>query len=278
MLADLRERLMASYPGVVMRRFFDLELLDKSFAIAAQAFVALLPLIIVVVSAVLRSDGVVIGEQISDRFGLDGAARTAVEALFRSESTVMALSWLAIVMSLLSAFSLARRLSRTYALIYGLPGLTTRQLWRGVVWIGVQVALLSLASGLRDVRRESGVLLATLAVVVLLVMWVAADTASLRLLVPTLPMSLVLPTALLSMVGRLGLSAWAAIYMPRALTDQATQYGPIGVTFAIFTYLLVSVFVLLAAPLLVSVWVEWRAGGPSDAARAAEERGALAAE
>jgi hypothetical protein len=59
-------------------------------------------------------------------------------------------------------------------------------------------------------------------------------------------------------VGRIGLWAWAAIYMPRALTDQATQFGPIGVTFVIFTFLLVGVLVLLAAPLLVSVWKERR--------------------
>lgn len=134
MVADLRERLMASYPAAVVRRFFDLELLDRSFAIAAQAFVALLPLIIVVVSAVLRSDGVIVAEQINDRFGLEGAASVAVEALFRSESTVIAVSWLALAMALLSAFSLSRRLSRTYGLIFGVPGLGVVS--SGAAWCG----------------------------------------------------------------------------------------------------------------------------------------------
>lgn len=202
MVADLRERLMASYPAAVVRRFFDLELLDRSFAIAAQAFVALLPLIIVVVSAVLRSDGVIVAEQINDRFGLEGAASVAVEALFRSESTVIAVSWLALAMALLSAFSLSRRLSRTYGLIFGVPGLGSRQLWRGLVWIGVQMALMTLGSGLRTVGREGGALLTVVAVVGLLVLWLAADTAALRLLVPSLPWSVLLPTAVLSMVGR----------------------------------------------------------------------------
>ena len=278
MLADLRERLASSFPGIVVRRFFDLELLDRSFAISAQAFVALLPLIIVFVSAVLRSDAVVVGQQINERFGIDGAASLAVEALFRSDSTVRAISWLAVAMSLLSAFSLARRLSRTYALIYGVPGLTTSQLWRGVVWIGVQVVLLAAASGLRDIRRDSGPIIAVVAIVILLAVWVGADLVALRLLVPSLPMSLLLPTALLSMVGRVGLTFWASLYMPRALTDQAVQFGPIGVTFTIFTFFLVSALVLLAAPLLVAVWVEWRAGGPTDAPLTQEERDALAAE
>ena len=265
MVADLRERLMASYPAAVVRRFFDLELLDRSFAIAAQAFVALLPLIIVVVSAVLRSDGVIVAEQINDRFGLEGAASVAVEAPFRSESTVIAVSWLALAMALLSAFSLSRRLSRTYGLIFGVPGLGSRQLWRGLVWIGVQMALMTLGSGLRTVGREGGALLTVVAVVGLLVLWLAADTAALRLLVPSLPWSVLLPTAVLSMVGRIGLWAWAAIYMPRALTEQAIQFGPIGVTFVIFTFLLVGVLVLLAAPLLVSVWQERRSGALASA-------------
>ena len=76
---------------------------------------------------------------------------------------------------------------------------------------------------------------------------------------------MLLPTAVLSMVGRIGLWAWAAIYMPRTLTEQAIQFGPIGVTFVIFTFLLVGVLVLLAAPLLVSVWQERRSGALASA-------------
>jgi len=56
------------------------------------------------------------------------------------------------------------------------------------------------------------------------------------------------------------MAAWAAVYMPRTLDGQAAQYGPIGVTFAIFTYLLVAALVYVCAPLVVTTWVAWRLG------------------
>ena len=57
----MRERLLASYPAAVVRRFFDLELLDRSFGLAAQAFVAMLPLVIVIVSAMSGKTNELVG-------------------------------------------------------------------------------------------------------------------------------------------------------------------------------------------------------------------------
>jgi hypothetical protein len=48
--------------------------------------------------------------------------------------------------------------------------------------------------------------------------------------------------------------------MSRSLDQQAQQYGPIGVTFSLFTYILVAVFVYVGAPLLVTTWQSWRTG------------------
>jgi hypothetical protein len=257
---DVRERLLTSYPAAVVRRFFELEVFDRTFGLAAQAFVSLLPLLIVIVSMFVSDPGVVISGQISDRFGLDEAARGALRALFSSTAAVVTISWLAVLMSFLSAFSLSRRLSRVYSSIYGLPSLRRNQLWRGLVWIALQIALFAGASSLRDVRRDSGVLGATVAIVLLLGLWFLADAGGLRLLVPSIPRHLLVPSAVLSSLGRVGVTAWAAIYMPRTLSEQAQLYGPIGVTFTLFTYILVGVFVYVGAPLLVAVWVSWREG------------------
>jgi hypothetical protein len=83
----------------------------------------MLPLIIVIVSVTLDPDSDFIPSQISDRFGLEGAADVSVRQLFTAPGPERAISWLAVIMSLLSAFSLSRRLSRTYGLIFGLPSL-----------------------------------------------------------------------------------------------------------------------------------------------------------
>lgn len=248
----------ASYPAALLRRFFALELLDRSFALAAQAFVALLPLVIVVVSAFVADSADVIANSIGDRFGLDEAARTALRVLFDHPGTA-AISWLAILISLLSAFSLSRRLARTYAVIFEVAPLPRGKSWHGLVWIVLQVTLFVGASLLRDLRSGSGVILATTAIVGLLVLWFLADVAGLRLLVPAAPVRMVAASAVVSSLGRAGIAVWAYLYMPRSLSSQADQYGPIGVTFALFTYILVGVLVYLAAPLIVTTWVRWRA-------------------
>jgi membrane protein len=248
----------ASYPGAVVGRFFGLELLDRSFALAAQAFVALLPLVIVVVSAFVTDSATTISNSIGDRFGLDDAARTALFVLFEHPGTA-AISWLAIAISLLSAFSLSRRLARTYAVIFEVPALPRNKSWHGMVWIALQIALFVGASMLRDLRAGSGPFLAVVAVLGLLVLWFAADFAGLRLLVPGAPIRMMMASAVVSSMGRVFIAAWAAIYMPASLSQQASQYGPIGVTFAIFTYILVGVLAYLIAPLLVTTWVTWRA-------------------
>ena len=253
-----RQWFEASYPGAVIQRFFALEVLDRSFGLAAQAFVALLPLVIVVVSAFVTDSADVIANAIGDRFGLDDAARVALRLLFDHPGTA-AISWLAIVISFLSAFSLSRRLARAYAAIFEVPALPRGKSWHGLVWIVLQVTLLVVSSMLRDLRTDSGVVIAAFALVGLFALWFGADFAGLRLLVPVASPRHVAASAVVSSLGRAGIAVWAYFYMSRSLESQAEQFGPIGVTFALFTYLLAGVLVYLIAPLLVTTWVRWRA-------------------
>ena len=249
---------MASYPAAVVRRFFALELLERSFGLAAQAFVALLPLVIVIVSVFVDDTGEVIAEQVGARFGLDDAARAAIRGLFAETSDVRVVSWMAVIITLLSAFSLARRLSRVFATIFDVATLTRNESWRGLVWIGLQMVLFVGASSLRDVREGGGPVLAVIAVLGLIGLWFGADYAGLRLLVPAAPRRLMVASAVVSSAGRLAMAVWSALYFPMTLSDQAEQYGPIGVTFALFTYILAGVLVYVTAPLIVTTWVQWR--------------------
>ena len=248
-----------SYLLAVVRRFFALELLDRSFGLAAQAFVAMLPLVIVIVSIFATDSSVVIANSVGDRFGLNELARDALRVLF-AHSPGAAISWFAILLSLLSAFSLSRRLARIYASLFGVAPLPRSQNWRGLIWIVLQLVLFIAASSLRAVRRDGGPALLIVTILALLALWFVADFVSVRLLVPPAPTRLVAASAIVSSLGRLGMAAWAAVYMPRTLDGQAAQYGPIGVTFAIFTYLLVAALVYVCAPLVVTTWVAWRLG------------------
>ena len=254
MVERVKDWVLASYPFAVIRRFFELQMLDKAFVLSAQAFVALLPIVIVLISAVFQSDGVGLAISLSDRFGLEGAARDAVVGLFNAPEHTMTLSWLAIILSLLSAWSLGRRLAKTYATIFDLPPLPRKQMWRGLVWVVVMALLIVLTSQLRDLTRTYGVWALIFGSLGLLLLWFGGLYLSIRVIVPSLSKRLLVATAIVGVVGQLGLTIWAAIYMPRALTSQAEQFGPIGVTFALFTFVLVAATLILIAPLIVSVW------------------------
>lgn len=244
-----------TYPGEVIQRFFTLQLTDKAMGLSAQAFIALLPMIIVVISIVLKSNGEAVGGFLIDRFGLIGVSRDAVESLFATTASTTAVSWLAIILTLLSALSLARRLSGVFASIFEVPKLPGRHIWRAIVWIFVQVLMITAVAELRDVWRNSGWFLTALAGLLLLVLWGGGEALALSLLVPAVPGGQLLAVGLLNGVGRIALSSWAVFYMPRALDSQAAQYGAIGVTFALFTLILAGVIIMLIAPLMVSTWV-----------------------
>lgn len=249
------ERAFHTYPGEVIKRFYELQLIDKALGLSAQAFIALLPLLIVVISVVLKSNGEVVGEFIIDRFSLGGVSKDAVTALFATSTVVAAVSWLAIVLTVLSALSLARRLSGVYASIFDAPKLPGRQIWRALLWILVQVVMITGAAALRDLWRADGLVLTLLAGVVLIILWGVGDALGVSLLVPAVPRGQLVAVGILSSLGRVALSSWAIFYMPKALESQAEQYGAIGVTFALFTLILVAVVIMLVAPLMVSTWV-----------------------
>jgi len=256
-----------SYPYAVFRRFVELELLDRSFGLAAQAFVALLPLVILIVAVVAGSDGSVIADQLIERFGLEGAAADAVSSLFDSPAPTFVISWTALLITTYSAFSLSRKLSRAYGAIFQIPSLLPKQLGRGLAWVLLQVAMFAISAGLRNLWRDSNLGFGLLAGIAIFAFWFAAEFFGIRLLVPSITRSLLVPAAALSSIGHMGIIVWAAVYMPRTLQTQAEQFGPIGVTFSLFTLILVGVVVMLVAPLLVGVYDQRKRGVLANAQR-----------
>ncbi len=109
-------------------------LLDVAYTIAAQSFVALIPLVLVVTAAFLgRGDQAVVSRQLIDRFGLVGAARQAVQVLFETPGAGSGVYWFGILLSLYSAFSLSRRVARAYVTIWDVRPLPVNRQWVGLV-------------------------------------------------------------------------------------------------------------------------------------------------
>ncbi|HET8755586.1 MAG TPA: hypothetical protein VFM58_06245 [Solirubrobacteraceae bacterium] len=205
-------------------------LLDRSLALGAQAFCALIPLLIIIESA--QPGNKSLADGLIDRFHLSGAAAETLRRAFTPPSggtTTTALSFLLLIVSTLS---FTRRLQRLYEESWDLPTRGLRGTGAGLAWLMALViygTLHPLLDGLFD---------GFFAVVMSI-----AGGFTLALLTPFLLLGRRLPwqrlvgQAGLTAVGMVALGAWSAIYMPRAIASSAASYGTIGVAFALITWL-----------------------------------------
>ena len=241
-------------------RIRQLELLDRAYTLAAQSFVALLPLIIIIAAALSApGQSSVVAQQFIARFGLVGAAARAVENLIVVPEE--GVYWLGLILTVYAAFTLSKRASRAYNAIWGTEQLPIRSQWRSLVWVAVQVGLIILVTQLRDFARESDALLLALWSAVVLLLWAAAEYFTQSLLtrgqVPRRRMYVAVAFATL---GRVGIVMWTAFYLSASMVRQAETYGPIGVVFALFTGLLVYWVILMGATLLAAVLTDPHVG------------------
>jgi len=234
-------------------RIRQLELLDRAYTLAAQSFVTLLP-IIIIIAAALSAPGrtSVVAEQFIARFGLVGAAARAVEDLIVVPDE--GVYWLGLILTFYAAFTLSKRASRAYNAIWGTEQLPIRSQWRSLVWVAVQVGLIILVTQLRDFARESDALLLALWSAAVLLLWVVAEYFTQSLLTRgQVPRRRMIVAVALATCGRVGIVVWTTFYLSVSMVRQAETYGPIGVVFALFTGLLVYWVTLLGATLLAAV-------------------------
>jgi membrane protein len=228
-----------------------LNLIDRSLALGAQAFSALIPLMIVLESAQRGNDSM--ASDLIERFGLSGDAADVVRDTFTAtegQDTVTAFS---VVLLVVSVLSFTRRLQRLYEETWGFETRGLRGTAAGLLWLACFAAYVSLHPALDElVPRRGGMLLSL------------AGAFAVGLFTPYLLLGrrlrwrrLVLQAALTA-GGLAGLGIWSAVYMPRAIESSASAYGSIGVAFAMLTWLWGLGMVLVAAAVYGSPQMQWR--------------------
>jgi membrane protein len=205
-------------------------LLDRSLALGAQAFCALIPLLIIIEAAQPGDDSLADG--LIDRFHLDGAAADTLRRAFTPPAGASTTTVLSFLLLLVSTLSFTRRLQRLYEESWDLPTRGIRGTGAGLLWLVALVVygtLHPLLDGLFDgllsivLSLSGGFLLALL--------------TPFLLLGRRLPWQQLVGQAGLTGVGMIALGAWSAVYMPRAIASSAASYGTIGVAFAMITWL-----------------------------------------
>ena len=237
-----------------LERFVSMDGFDRAMALAAQAFTALFPLLIVVAAAAESGQGKSLGDQLIDRFGLDGAAADSVRRAFPSTGaitdSVTALSALILV---ISALSFARGLQRLYERAWLLERRGVRDTPWSLLWLLV-VSVYAVAHVLLHghIGQTQGLLSSIAGGIVI---WTVTPYI---IIARRLPWQLLFPQAVLTALGLTILRAGSAIYMPHAITSAAEQFGTIGLAFALVSWLFAVAVVLTVTAAIGAVAMERR--------------------
>jgi membrane protein len=255
--------------GAWLERLAGMQFVERSVTIGAQAFAALIPLMIVYSAVVPIADARDFAQRLIDKLKLSGAAAESVrQAIAPSGTVAEGVSVFGFLLLIAAALSFARALQRMYETAYKLPASGMRGTPWHLLWIALIPAYLtlrpvvaSLAGGLW--QTVGSLLLAALA-------WIATPYI---LLGRRMSGRRLLPGALFTVLGMTGFEIASLIYLPHSLSSSARNFGTIGVAFAILGWLVGSGFVLAGSAAAGAVTLDRLDANPqSRAARMLEPR------
>jgi len=224
-------------------RFIGLQGFDRAVALAAQAFTALVPLLIVYSAVVSQRTGRDFADELVQIFGLEGSSAADLRRAFAPATEVTSeVSALGAFLLITAALSFTRALQRLYQFAWDEPSLGWRAAKWGLIWLGSAAVLVTVRPGV--LHAVHGVLLVVLSLAFAAAFWLVTPSV---LLARRVPWHRLLPTALLTGFGMTVLSVCSTIWMPRSIAASAQQFGVMGVAFALLSWLVGAGFVLVAA-------------------------------
>jgi membrane protein len=225
-----------------LRRFVAIEGAQQATVLAAQAFTSLIPLMVV---AVAFSPGSAdLADRIVERFGLEGESAKSVHQLFASAGeTEGAVTWVSIVILVLSALSFTRAIQRLFQRAYERQPEGLKDHRRGLIWVLCLGAWVTLLAPLHESLEDlAGIIFAVLVSSVTgFFLWLGTP----MLLLGERDWRYLAPGAAVSGVLGAMLSVASSIYVPILIDWSAEKYGLIGVAFALQSWLLVAGFMVV---------------------------------
>ncbi|MFJ8948739.1 YhjD/YihY/BrkB family envelope integrity protein [Streptomyces sp. NPDC102381] len=224
--------------GRIVQQLVHVTILDMATRLAAQAFLAALPMLIALASfcpepvrhELLRSLRTLIGTSgpvVDQAKKLTGGGDSALH------------SWGAagVLVALLSATAFARALQRLCERAWDVPRSGVRVVaWRWAVWLLVWVAMLIVQGALLRAFGAGAVLGYPLQFGAAVLMWWWTQHLLLAGRVPWLPL---LPGAVLTGAGVVTFCGLSGLWLPRALRMSTDRYGALGSVFTVLSWLIV---------------------------------------
>ncbi|MDD9375556.1 YhjD/YihY/BrkB family envelope integrity protein [Streptomyces sp. ZAF1911] len=210
----------------------DVDLWQRSLGFAALGFLTLVPLLIVVSAADTRG-GQGFAQWLGDGLGVSPAARAEIERLFALPGQAWRTTT-AFGLALLAVFGLSfgTMLQSGYERVWDLPPSRWWARWRHVLWLGALVGVLFLSAIAPPWRDSPARGFVTVAIGTLFFWW------SQRLLLGgRVAWTALLPGAVATMLGLLGLRVFSRLVFSPLIASSAVTYGPFGTVLVIQTWL-----------------------------------------
>jgi membrane protein len=265
---DLWARARAGFVGRCLDKAIAVALTDRMMALAAQAFLALMPLLILfaVEAPSSLTDGMV--DVVRNKLGLHGQTAEDLQN-FTSSEDLTGFTVFGVVLVLLSATSFSRALQRMYQACWGLaPGGLRSSAWRQLAWlIGVVAYLVLLGFTFQVLHGDRALTVLRVAVtsVSAAAMWWWTPFV---LLAGRVHWRALVPTAVVTTIGTVALGLTSSWYVPHILASNEARYGTIGVAFAVESWLVVLFAVVVGATVVGAVITQsenrpgaWARGG-----------------
>jgi membrane protein len=242
LIAMILERLRG-----LIDRMLAVRIVESSVVLAAQAFLALIPLLLVVYAFLPSRTAEATLNSVRHNFGVSGDTADTVQHLIddreQLQSGISGISFLVIIGS---ATAFTRALQRVYQYAWDLPKLGLRGAWRTVIWFAGLICYLFVIGGVVHIIDNQGISTPLAAAGGFLLWW----WTPFLLLGGRVTWRALLPGAVLTAIAQLIVTKLSAVIMPREIRSNEDKYGPIGVVFAVESWFIVLAGVLVAGAAL----------------------------
>lgn len=249
----VRHRYAGSTADTVWTRLSALDFINQAMLFAAILLLCFLPFMIVI--GALSGRNVVTG--LSRELGLNQAASRLVGQLFNPSATVSSTVTIrGIIFAIFGGIGTAATLQSIYERLYGLTSRGMKDVHRQLVWIAAVVGVAALVGTMgRSLRGVAAgpVLLALVGLALVAVFWFF----SLWLLVGNrIPWRRFVAPAVATGICWVGLGIFSKFFFSKTVIGDAHEYGPIGVVFALMSWLIAVGVVIILGAVIGTVWSE----------------------